>query len=249
MLKEDAAMSSKTVLLGAALAILGLVGSGCAGAPSDVRIQGVPVPSAWIERAESGTEPKICLALSRKLWDRDVLESLRYLHKGVLLRDPECFRQYLAYAQTPSLNLSQRVYARLFVEKLLRQAPVVTSKGEDIRGELYYQLCWAWRYTEPRCPAKVKQVLQSMLEHGAAPAQENSPFIAQLIRETGLRREAIARKSPPVHDIRLYAADHAEENRAWLRVPLNGDRREGGDWVVSEANAWGGGSDRLLTDI
>lgn len=247
-------MTSKKVLLGAALALSGLAGMGCAGAPTEIRIQGVAVPSSWVDRAEKESDPgsdpaqaQVCLSLARKLWERDVLESLRYFRKGALLGDAECCRQYLAYAETPSANQSQRVYARLFIEGLLRKGPVLTRSGEDIRSELYYQLCWGWRYTAPCFPAKVKQVLQSMVEQGATPERLNSPFIAQMIRETGLRVDSIVRKRPLAPDVHLYAAENAGESIRRPPAPPAPSHPGRGEWIVSEANAWGGGSDRLLT--
>ena len=220
-----------------------LIVAGCSATSSEVRVQGIAVPGSWIERAEKGdddSQAQACLALAKKLWERDSLESLRYLRHGAELRDAECCRQYLAHAESASVNLSQRLYARLFIEGLLRKGAVRTKDGEDIRGELYYQLCWAWRYTEPRCASKTKQVLQAMVDSGAAPAQARSTFIAQLIQETGVRPGA------PSQEIQLYAGESADEMKSWLQVPLGGDRRATGDWAVSEANVWGGGSDRLF---
>lgn len=240
-------MNLKHALLAAALAAWAIFAIGCAAAPSEVRVQGVSVPSAWIERAEKGAEAEeqaqACIALSRKLWERDVLESLRYLRRGAELRDAESCRQYLAHAETAQVNLSQRLYARLFIEGLLRKGAIVARSGEDIRGELYYQLCWAWRYTEPRSPAKAKQVLEALLESGAPAGQDRSAFIAQMIRETGVRPDAAARRQ----EIQLYAAESADDLKRWLQVPLAGDRRETRDWAVADVNAWGGGSDRLFT--
>ncbi|MGH9388677.1 MAG: hypothetical protein ACRD1Z_03615, partial [Vicinamibacteria bacterium] len=222
-----------------------LITASCASAPAEVRIQGIAVPAWWIERAErgedaDGSQAQACLSLSKKLWERDVLESLRYLRKGAELRDAECCRQYLAHAESASVNLSQRLYARLFIEGLLRKASVLTKDGEDIRGELYYQLCWAWRYTEPRCPSKAKQVLEAMADVGMTAAQAKSTFIAQMLQETGLRGGARRQ------EIHLYAAESADDAKSWFRVPLSGDRRETGDWTVADVNAWGGGSDRLF---
>lgn len=246
-------MNLKTALLAAMAAGSAMIAAGCATAPTEVRVQGIAVPSWWIDRAEKGTgdgnaaadqtQGQACLSLSRKLWERDVLESLRYLRKGAELRDPECCRQYLAHAESAAVNLSQRVYARLFIEGLLRKGALRCRGGEDIRGELYYQLCWAWRYTEPRCVSKAKGVLEAMLESGAGAAQVNSAFIVQMMRETGLRAPTAGAR---FQEIQMYAAEPADAARRWLQVPLNGDRRETGDWAVAEANAWGGGSDRLL---
>jgi hypothetical protein len=222
-----------------------IAGIGCAAAPSEVRIQGIAVPGKWIEQAEKGDDAgqaQACLSLSKKLWERDVLESLRYLRHGAELRDAECCRQYLAHAESATVNLSQRLYARLYIEGLLRKGPILTKNGEDIRGELYYQLCWAWRYTEPRCAPKTKQVFEAMIEAGLPAGQAKSTFIAQMARETGLRTERSARHQ----EIQMYAMESADEAKSWLQVPL-GDRRETGDWAVADVNVWGGGSDRLFT--
>jgi hypothetical protein len=240
-------MNLNTVLLAAALAGSALSAAGCAAAPAEVRVQGIAVPASLIETADGGapdrSQAQACVSLSKKLWERDVLESLRYLRKGAELRDAESCRQYLAHAETAQVNLSQRLYARLFIEGLLRKGPVLAGGGEDIRGELYYQLCWAWRYTEPRCPAKAKQVLEAMLETGAASDQAKSAFVVQLIRETGLHAGAAGSRR---QEIQMYAAEQADASKRWLQVPLAGERRETGDWAVTEANAWGGGSDRLF---
>src|SRR4029079_3182616 len=110
---------------------------GCASAlPAD------PSPSPDPEgksSAHAGNPAEACLVLSEKMWDRDVLESLRLLRKGAALRDAECCRRYLAHAEAEPTSLSQRTYARLFVEGQLRTGPLRTRSGEDIRGELYYQ--------------------------------------------------------------------------------------------------------------
>jgi hypothetical protein len=237
-------MNLKNTLLVAALAGSALSAAGCSAAPAEVRVQGIAVSASLIETAGSGadgrSQAEACISLSKKLWERDALESLRYLRKGAELRDADCCRQYLAHAESATVNLSQRLYARLFIEGLLRKGPVRARGGEDIRGELYYQLCWAWRYTEPRSPEKAKQVLEAMLEAGGAADQAKSAFVAQMIRESGLRA------GPRPQDIQMYAAEPAGEPKRWLQVPLAGDRRETGDWAVTEANAWGGGSDRLF---
>lgn len=115
-------MSLKNGLLATILAGSTLLAAGCASAPSEVRIQGVAVSAGCADRDQA----QACLQLSKKLWDRDALESLRYLRKGAELRDSECCRQYLAHSESPAANLSQRVYARLFVEGLLRKGPLPT---------------------------------------------------------------------------------------------------------------------------
>ena len=222
-------MNLKIALLAAAIAGSTLLTAGCAATPIE----------SSTARSDSD-QAQTCLAQSKKLWERDVIESLRLLRRGAELRDAESCRQYLAHAETPSVNLSQRLYARLFIEGLLRKGPVLARGGEDIRGELYYQLCWAWRYTEPRSPAKVKQVLEALLESGPASDQTRSAFVAQMIRETGVRADARRQ------EIHLYAAENADDTKRWLQVQAAGDRRESRDWSVSEANAWGGGTDRLF---
>lgn len=247
-------MTPKNALLTMAFAGTALLAAGCASAPPEVRIQGIAVPAWWIDRAEKGEEgghggvdqsqTRTCLMLSKKLWERDVIESLRYLRKGAALGDPDCCRQYLAHAETAQVNLSQRVYARLFIEGLLRKGPLLGRSGEDLRGELYYQLCWAWRYTEPRSPAKAKQVLESMLESGVSPERASSTFVVQMIRETGLRVPTPGSRRQEIH---FYAAECADDSKPWLQVAMHGGRRETGDWAAAEANAWGGGSDRLFT--
>jgi hypothetical protein len=44
----------------------------------------------------------------------------------------------------------------------------------------------------------------------------------------------------------MYAGESADEMKRWLQVPLLGEGRPAGAWTLFEANAWGGGSDRLL---
>jgi len=215
-------------LKSAILAAAALAAIGCASAPRETRIQ--------------EDQGQAHLAVARKLWERDVLESLRHLRKGVELRDADCCRQYLAYAETAQVNLSQRVYARLFVEGVIRKGAILSRTGEDLRGEIYYQLCWAWRQTEPRSPQKAKQVLEAMLESGAGAEQAKSAFLLQMIRETGVRVDASVRRQ----EIQLMAGDSAGDVKRWLQVPLAGERRLTSEWAVAEANAWGGGSDRLF---
>lgn len=223
-------MNRMHALLAAAIAAIAAVG--CSSAPAASRAQDEPAQAH--------------LALARKLWERDVLESLRHLRKGVELRDAECCRQYLAYAETAQVNLSQRVYARLFVEGAIRRGEILGKTGEDVRGELYYQLCWAWRQTEPRSPQKAKQVLEAMLESGAGDAQAKSAFIVQMIREYGIRAEVRVAPSVRRQEIQLMAGESASDVKRWLQVPPAAERRLTSEWAVAEANAWGGGSDRLF---
>ncbi|HEV3027776.1 MAG TPA: hypothetical protein VG457_09400 [Planctomycetota bacterium] len=234
----------RNAILGAALIAPVLLSVGCASAPAEVRIQGLAVPESLVERTEKGTgadQAGACLTLAEKLWDRDHLESLRLLRRGAELRDAECVRQYLIRSESASANLSQRVYARLYVEGLLRKGPIVATSGQDLRPELYTQLCWAWRFTEPRCPSKTRQILEAILDAGITPEQARSPFLTQLLQENGLHAP---RTTANVHDVALYAGESAEEGKSWMRVPLS--KGERGDWTVADATAWGGGSDRLF---
>lgn len=221
-------MTLKNAILAAAV----LAAVGCASAPAGPRTSDDPGQAH--------------LALARKLWDRDVLESLRHLRKGVELRDAECCRQYLAYAETSQVNLSQRVYARLFVEGAIRRGAILNRSGEDLRGELYYQLCWAWRQTEPRSPQKAKQVLEAMLESGTGAEQAKSAFILQMIRDCGIPADVQVAPSRRTYEIQLMAGEPASDVKRWLQAPLAGERRLSNEWAVAEANAWGGGSDRLF---
>ncbi|HVR87531.1 MAG TPA: hypothetical protein VMU54_24610 [Planctomycetota bacterium] len=234
----------RNAILGAVLTGTVLLSIGCAAAPAEIRIQGITVPESLVERAEKGTgtgQADACLTLAEKLWDRDRLESLRLLRRGAELRDAECVRQYLIRSESASANISQRVYARLYVEGLLRKGPILTPSGQDLRPDLYTQLCWAWRYTEPCCPSKTRQVLDAILDGGLTPEQARSPFLTQLLQENGLRAP---RATANVHEVALCAGESADEGKSWMRVPLHGGGR--GDWTVAEATAWGGGSDRLF---
>src|SRR6185436_10314198 len=165
-------MMKMHAILAAGAAILAV---GCAAAPAPVS-----APS-------EGGQARASLALARKSWDRDVLEALRHFRKGAELRDAESCRQYLGHAETRSVNLSQRVYARLFVEGLLRKGPLLTAAGEDIRPDLYAQLAAAWRTTEPRSTSKAAQVEEAMRAD---------------VRYNGAQ---------------LYAGESADEMKRWLQ--------------------------------
>ncbi|HLY11179.1 MAG TPA: hypothetical protein VKW04_17900 [Planctomycetota bacterium] len=239
-------MKTMNGLFGAALVAPLLLSIGCAAGPAEVRIQGITVPESLVDRAENGSgagQAEACLVLAQKLWERDRLESLRLLRRGAELRSAEACRQYLIRSESAEANVSQRVYARLYVEGLLRKGPMTTPAGRDLRPELYTQLCWGWRYTEPRCASKAKQVLEALLDGGLTPEQARSPFLVQMLQETGLRA---SRTGARAQDVSLYAGEAADEAKAWLRVPLAGERGEHGDWISAEAMAWGGGSDRLF---
>lgn len=248
-------MNLRASLLAASTALWAIGVAGCAGTPSPGEKAGEP-SSPRIDRADGNGESchnkgdrgqtEQYLALARKLWDRDVIESLRYLRKGAQLRDADCCRQYLAHAEAQEVNWSQRLYARLYVEGLLRNGPVLTPTGEDARGELYSQLCWAWRYTKPCALAKVRQVLLAMSESGVRPGKAQSAFIAQMIKETGLPADTGSREASDRQDVQMYAGETADEAKRWLWVPPLDERRDTRDWVVGEGNAWGGGSDRLV---
>ena len=225
-----------------------LVSAGCASPPAEVRIQGVVVPSSWVERAETGSgseQAQACLSLSKRLWDRDVLESLRYLRRGAELRNQECCRQYLASAESASVNLSQRVYARLFLEGLLRKGPVLSEAEGDIRGDLFAQLGWAWAHTEPVSLYKAKQVLEAMLEIGVPPASTSPALVSQMLRDAGLRARPGSRARDSRNEVQMYAGEGAEDSRFWLQMTA-GVSPGVTVWADAQAEAWGGGSDRLL---
>src|SRR5262249_47289161 len=74
----------------------------------------------------------------------------------------------------------------------------------------------AWRTTEPRSPSKAAQM------------------------------EEATRAELRFGGTQMYAGESADEMKRWLQVPLLGDGRPSGAWSLFEANAWGGGSDRLL---
>lgn len=233
------AMKTMTAIPTLALAAAALLSVGCASAPGGVRGE----PSLQ-ERAEKGPgQAEACIALSHRLWERDRLESLRYLRRGAGLRDADACKQYLARAESAPTNQSQRVYARLYVEGLLRRGPILNADGSDVRAELYYQLCWAWRYTEPANPAKAGQVLASMVDAGMSADMARTPFIAQLLKENGLR---LPKNPVRAQDVSLFAGETADAGRSWLRLPLAGDASVRGDWALADVQAWGGGSDRLL---
>jgi len=229
----------KTMTNGILAAALAVTALGCAAATSETRIQGISVPESWLERAEGGDgQAQACLLLSQKLWDRDRLEALRFLRRGAELRDADCTREYLLRSEGADANISQRVYARLYVEGLLRRGPIPTADGRDTRPELYTQLSWAWRTTEPRCAAKSRQVLESLVDTGLTPEQAQMPFLARLLQEAGIR---------PVQrlEVQMYSGESADDAKSWLRV-TPADGRITGDWATAEASAWGGGSDRLF---
>ena len=219
----------------ALVAGLAILAAGCAASPA-----------GQTGKVESEDQGRACIELARRHWERDVIESLRHFRRGAELRDAECCRQYLAHAESATVNLSQRVYARLFVEGAIRRGALLDRSGEDVRGELYYQLCWAWRQTDPRSPQKAKQVLEAMLESGTGAEQARSAFIVQMIREYGIRAEVRVAPSVRPQEIQLMAGESVSDVKRWLQVPPPGERRLTSEWAVAEANAWGGGSDRLF---
>src|SRR6185295_5054065 len=91
-MRRTSAMKTTMAIL--ALAAAALPSVGCAAA--------APVEGPSLaERAEKGPgQPEACIALSQKYWERDRIESLRYLRRGAALRDAECCRQYLARAES-----------------------------------------------------------------------------------------------------------------------------------------------------
>lgn len=239
-------MSVTRALPAAAVLVAALAAMGCAAATAETRVDGIVIPNGWLEIAEKGgsdgvRQAEVCLALARKLWDRNSLDALQYLRRGAALRDTDCCLQYLAHAEQATVNQSQRVYARLYIEGLLRQGPIVDRRGKDIRAELYQQLCWGWRTVEPCSPHKSQQVLEALKGLGLKPEQAATPYLGQLLRDAGTTKTLVSPR-----DVQLYAGEAAEEPRRWLRVPAPREVRETADWTVSEVTAWGGGSDRLL---
>src|SRR5205823_8350046 len=107
----------------------------------------------------------------------------RFLRKGAELRDGECCRQYLAFIEGGGVNFSQRLYGRLFIEGLLRKGSIRAASGADVTMDLYYQLCWAWRCTEPRSPIKARRALEAMLDLGLTTEMANSEFLREQIAD------------------------------------------------------------------
>jgi len=215
------------------LLTLALSSLGCATAAPDRRVSGVTVPAALYECAERGAAPQeraeACRALSRKLLDRDPVEALRFLRRGAALRDAECCLEYLAFAESKEISASQRLYARIFLEGLLSQGPVLMPDGRDLTPELLYQLASAWRHGDPRDPDRARQNIEAFLRSGPPAHLARSPAVAQLIRELGARPEAAP-----------------GGGASWMRErPTRVDSPALPDWATVEATAWGGGNDRL----
>jgi len=85
-----------------------------------------------------------------------------------------------------------------------------------------------------------------MVESGSASMKAPSSFVVDMIRETGLRADSLSAGSARREVIQYYAGESAEDSKQWMRVSPGSDWRESGSWLVSEASAWGGGTDRLF---
>ncbi len=149
------------------LLLAGLAFAGCSSGPAPRQISGVQVPLWLVQRAEGRSEAgapdgewsqaRACEELSRRLWYRDKVEALGFLHRGAFLGDGECALEYLAQSQADRVSLSLRLYVRLALEKLVDAGPVSDRSGRDVGGELRYQLHNAWRTVEPCDPARARR--------------------------------------------------------------------------------------------
>jgi hypothetical protein len=206
------------------LAVLGLFLSaaglqGCLG----MRSEPAATVRAGADRAGSARE---CEDSARRLWDRDVLEALRYARRGAALGDGECCLQYLALVDRSEVTLSQRQYARLFIEKLLRRGPLRSRTGEDVTAQIYYQLCWSWRTMEPRDPQKVRESVERLYRAGPTPEMAQSEFLkGSGVAERGGAAIAFDPVTTPSWD-----------------APAP---RPHGDFATVESKAFGIGNDRL----
>ena len=235
---------------GLALLVAGgstLLTTSCAQVPAETRILGTRIPVAWIDRAEGG-EAQACVAVSRKLRDTDALEALRFLRKGTELHDGDCCRQYLSLVEGGGFNYSQRLYARLFIEHVLRQGPVRTVSGKDVTLDLLYQLCWAWRCTEPRSPVKARRALEAMFDRGLSPEMAKSEFLREMIAEAARSdHDPRGRRRSPQEIGLGIEEEPADERSGWLQISsVDAPPAVATGWIVTEATAWAGGSDRLL---
>jgi hypothetical protein len=218
--------------------------AGCSQVGIETSYTGVRVPSALVDQAEK--EAESCFLLSKKLRAADFLESLRFLRKGAELRDGDCCIQYLLIAEGPDANLAQRLYARLFLESLLEKGAIRTSAGADVTLDLYNQLCWAWRCTEPRSPMKAQQALEAMRALGLTPELARSEFISRMIAEGGVQADVRIERTP-------WRMQATGMNSGWLKMASNAQydaiasgRSTADAWAVLGGTAWGGGSEKLL---
>ena len=191
-------ISSKvTGILAAALAAFLLYG--CATQPPQtVSHLGRRIPRWLLEQAEGGTAPaadlpqitqaEACALLSGMLVEYDFGGAIRYLRKGAALRDGDCCLLYLSLTERERATVSHRIYAKLFVKDLLSKGAIYNRSGKEITSDLYWKLCWSWRFTHPVDLTKAAECREALIQTGFVPPRMESTFAFGQRRKDGLAR-------------------------------------------------------------
>jgi hypothetical protein len=175
-------------------------------------------------------------ARGARLAERDPIEAFRLWRRGAAERDAACAARLLAFADRKESTLSQREYARLFVEKLL-------AGGAADAAELHRKLALSWNFMDPRSPSKVREHLLGMARAGLTEEMASSAVLREMARATGAEiRWTAARRD----DVRACDATPADASLRMEQRVAVAPRGPGASSVEMEVTAWGGGNDKLL---
>jgi len=204
----------------------------CAGGPAET-----PGRNASPESFESQ---------AARMAERDPIEAFRLLRKGAGLEDAACALKFLSFAERREATLSQREYARLFIEKQLAAGAL---RGRA--AELHHRLALSWNFLDPRSPAKVRENVEALARAGITDEMAASAVLHEMIRTTGARvdLEAARRKGRAARDlVQACDATPADDSAPMVQHGPSraGVRAAGGPTVVMDVTAWAGGNDKLL---
>ncbi len=178
--------------------------------------------------------------------ERDPIEAFRLYRKGAERGEGACAARLLLFADRKEATLSQREYARLFVEKVLASGAVPAGRAAD----LHHRLALSWNFLDPRRPSKVREHVEAMARAGMTDEMADSAVVREMIRTTGAQVDLAAARARGRREV-VRACD-ATPADAGLRMEQRGVpgpaavRGPGPGAVELEVTAWGGGNDKLL---
>jgi hypothetical protein len=214
-MKEHPMKTAKTLPAALPLLLLTLLSSGCAGGPA-------PTP-------HESKEPYAYLA--ERAATRAPVEEFRLTLKRVHKEDPLFALRLLHTAERAEATYSQRVYARLLIEKKLAAGAL-----REHAAELRRRLALSWHLIEPRSLIKAKANLEALAEVGMPSEMAQSKVLQDIAFLTGARLDPEAQAAGSSRQISY------EEKAPWASSILREQKGE------MEFTVWGGGCDRLLNE-
>lgn len=161
------------------------------------------------------------------------LERIRLLLKGVDHEEFACADRLLAMVERKEPTMSQRMYFRMSIEKVLDAGGL-----RDHASELRQRLALSWQFVEPQLPARVRTNLEALAELGWRPERENATLLLQMASMTGSRTDRASRRSAS-GDAAVGQISSDPGRQPWAST-LDGL------WEELQCGVWGGGNDLLL---